>query len=58
MPQLVVKMKVDTQNKVRRKLKENSNKLRHAPYLNRCIPLKRNKKHDFRKKDIKTFRLR
>jgi len=36
MPQLVVNMKVNTQNKVCRKLKNNHFKLQHAPYLNRC----------------------
>jgi hypothetical protein len=41
MPQLVVNMKTDTQNKVCRKLKENSNELRYAPYLNRYRQLEK-----------------
>ena len=36
MPQLIVNMNVNTQNKVSHKLKNNRFKLRHAPYLNRC----------------------
>ena len=35
MPQLVVNMKVNTQNKHYRNLKNNRFKMRHAPYLNR-----------------------
>jgi len=35
LPQLVVNMDVNTQNKHCRNLKNNRFKLRHAPYLNR-----------------------
>ncbi len=36
MPQLVVKMKVNTQNKHCRNLKNNCFKMWHAAYSNRC----------------------
>ena len=39
MPQLIVNMKVNTQNKDCGNLKNNRFKLRHAPYSNRCIQL-------------------
>ena len=35
MPQLVVNMKVNTQNKISRNLKNNRFKMRHAPYSKR-----------------------
>ncbi len=35
MPQLVVNMKDNTQNKISRNLKNNRFKMRHAPYSNR-----------------------
>jgi len=35
MPQLVVNMKVNIQNKISRNLRNNRFKMRHAPYLNR-----------------------
>ncbi len=40
MPQLAVSMKVNTQNKISRNLKNNRFKMRHAPYSNRCATLK------------------
>jgi len=40
MPQLVVYMKVSTQNKHYRKLKNNRFKMRHAAYSNRCRAFK------------------
>jgi len=40
MPQVVVNMEVNIQNKVGRKLKNNCFKLRHAPYSNRCASCK------------------
>jgi len=36
MPQIVVNMKVDIQNKISRRLKNNRFKMRHTPYSNRC----------------------
>jgi hypothetical protein len=39
MPQLIVNMEVNTQNKVRSKLKSYRFKKRHAPYLNRYAPV-------------------
>jgi len=44
MPQLVVNMKVDTQNIVSRKLKSKHFKLRHAPYSNRYHQLEKRRK--------------
>ena len=41
MPQLVVNMDVKTQNKECRKLKNYRFKMRHAPYLNRCVAYQR-----------------
>jgi hypothetical protein len=37
MPQSVVNMKVNTQNKISRNLKNNRFKMRHAPYSNRYL---------------------
>ena len=42
MPQVVVNMKVETQNKDCRKLKNNRFKLRNAPYSNRYSQKKDN----------------
>jgi len=41
MPQLVVNMKVKTQNKDCRNLKNFRFKMRHAPYLNRYAPVEK-----------------
>jgi len=40
MPQLVVNVKDNMQNRISRKLKNNRFKLRHAPYSNRYQTLK------------------
>ncbi len=37
MPQLIVDMEVNTQNKHYRSLKNNRFKMRHAPYSNRYV---------------------
>ncbi len=46
MPQLVVNMKDNTQNKDCRNLKNNCFKLRHAPYSNCYLLLKKNEKRN------------
>ena len=57
MPQYVVNMEVNTQNKVRSKLKSYRFKKRHAPYLNRWakykIALYQNGGYDF---NLRNFR--
>ena len=42
MPQLIVYMKVNTQNKISCNLKNHRFRMRHAPYSNRCAQAKDN----------------
>ena len=58
MPQYVVNMEVNTQNKVRSKLKSYRFKKRHAPYLNRCTQAKRTTEQQRNGKGIREETLR